>query len=128
MEDVGEWCRENLSGSAVEVHSLGPAGVTVTLPYELTSISTIVRELTDKFDVDVDYCTTDMGGELKIFWDNGIALPKPAAPLIAGKPGFWRCGTSGLCVHLLWAGMAITCMWIQKIAISATVVNATNHL
>ena len=106
MEQVGEWCRDNLSGAAIEVNSTGSEGVTVSLPYELQSLSSILAALTERFDVDVDFITGDNGGELKIYRDHGAPPPpagaaRPAAAVAAGPSSWWW--WPGALGHLAWA-------------------------
>jgi hypothetical protein len=108
MDQVGEWCRENLSGAAIEVHSSGTEGVTVSLPYELTSLSSILAELSARFDVDVDYVTADHGGALKIYRDFGVA-PLVAPPV--AEPPARRWWPVNLFTHLAWAAVCAAVLY-----------------
>jgi len=107
MDDVGEWCRKHLSGAAVEVHSSGPEGITVSLPYELQSINAILQALTDAHDVDIDYRSTETGGELKIYSDYGTR-PAPRAEEVA-RPSLW----AQLWPHVVWGLICFVMLRMQ---------------
>lgn len=120
MEQVGTWCRDNLAGAGVEVNSSGAEGVTVALPYELHSLSSILAALTKAFEVDVDYVTGDNGGELKIYRDHGARLPRdPTAAPAAPASSFYI-----VMMNLAWAAICIAVLF-GRLPPATEVPNAT---